>query len=402
MQSKLGIVFQGTVRTDARVLREIHSFSKIYDAVLVYASHVNKEDADLVPANVQLIPFTIQNSWINRNICFGNQFIHLVDQLESAKLTALICIDYPTLKLGVLLKEKQPSLKLIYDSHEIYVETINQFFPRKGWKKVYGIPLIAINQWIHDRAERKMVQKVDHCITVCSSLSTYFKTKWSKSSAVLRNCPSLSHIPLNQTNEITRQSIGLSESAHVLVYQGDINPGRGLFQLLEVMKQLPSHFHLLLLGDGMLLQELKEFVTVNEMSNVSFLGRVPYTELLAYSCLADLGISFIEPINASKRYSLPNKLFEYMAVGLPIVSNDLPEPRALFEQYNCGVTVDLQNLSAVRDKIVALLSDTALMAELSQNGVEAIQQRLNWEKEFNLYLKDHLHFYKVKASAIAD
>lgn len=402
MQNKLGIVFQGTVRTDARVLREIQSFSKLFDQVIVYASHVNEDDIDLLPNIVSLIPFSLQSSWINRNVLFGNQFLQLQKQLLADRLDYLICIDYPTLKLGVKLKEKQPSLKLIYDSHEIYVETINQFFPRKGWKKVYGIPLILLNQWLHSRAEKRMVQQVDHCITVCSSLSTYFQDKWNKKSAVLRNCPSLEHIPTIHSTQLSRQKVGLNEADHILVYQGDVNPGRGLFTLLSVMQQLPSTFHLLLLGDGMLLQELKDYVTKNEIKNVTFLGRISYSELLIYSRLADVGVNFIEPINDSKRYSLPNKLFEYMAVGLPIVSNDLPEPRALFEEYHCGVTVNLNNIKSVKDTIISMFEDITKMAQMSKNGVEAIQQRLNWEKEFNLYLKDHLHFYKVKASAIAD
>lgn len=402
MQSKLGIVFQGTLRTDGRVLREVNSFSPHFDVIYVFASLVHEDDHLLVPSNVKIIPFKLNSNWINRNLFFGKQFLSVLSVIESAKLDILICIDYPTLKLGTLLKKKQQSLELVYDSHEIYIETINQFFPKRGWKGIYGIPLIKINKLIHLKLEKKYVQQVAKCITVCNSLSTYFNERWQKEVAVIRNCPSIKHSRYELDKEKYKYQLNLPTDKQLLVYQGDINPGRGLFQLMDVMKLLPDRFQLIVVGEGMLLPELKAYNVDNQINNVSFLGGKSYVELMQYLLAADLGISFIEPINASKRYSLPNKLFEYMAVGLPIVSNDLPEPRALFEQYNCGVTVDLHNLSAVRDKIVALLSDTALMAELSQNGVEAIQQRLNWEEEFNLYLKDHLHFYKVKPSAIAD
>lgn len=153
-------------------------------------------------------------------------------------------------------------------------------------------------------------------------------------------------------------------------------------------KQIPSKEELIVLGNGMLLPTLKDKCKNESIKNVQFLGRVPYKDLMAYTQIADLGINLIEPINESKRLSLPNKLFEYMSVGVPFLSNDLPEPKLLVEKYNCGVLVDYSDTQSIVDRIQELSKNKSLLKNLGSNGQKAIQEELNWTVEFEGLMKE--------------
>lgn len=387
--NKIALIFEGTLKNDARVLREVTSLSEKWD-INVFSSNVGEEENQSIPTNVKVIPYELSQRWLYRNVFFGKKYSSLLKIINPFDYCALICIDYPTLQLGYKLKKINPKLKLIYDSHEIYIETINQFFPRNGWKQIYGFPLIQFNQWFHSNRERKYIQKVDTAVTVCQSLRDYFLEKLGVTFLVLRNCPSLVHIPEEnkEKTDAKRSNFGLDADDFVLLYQGDINPGRGLFIMLEVMKQLPSNFKFIVLGNGMLLPTLKDKCKNESIKNVQFLGRVPYKDLMAYTQIADLGINLIEPINESKRLSLPNKLFEYMSVGVPFLSNDLPEPKLLVEKYNCGVLVDYSDTQSIVERIQELSKNKSLLKNLGSNGQKAIQEELNWTVEFEGLMKE--------------
>lgn len=379
MKGRLAIIFQGNIRTDARVLRETISFAKEWN-VDVYASHVQASDQELLPDNVRLFAFEMDTRWIYRNLFFGKQYKALLQLINPHDYDVILCIDYPTLKVGTELKRRNPRLKVWYDSHEIYIETINQFFPKSGWKQVYGRPLIAWNQWYHRMQEQKLVKQTDFIFTVCQSLKDYFEPRWSRKVEVLRNCPMEEHFVFDPQQVVTRGELGIKERDFVLIYQGDINPGRGLHFLIKVMRQLPSNFQLLIVGDGMLRPELEK--EAQDLNTIHFTGRVPYLQLQYYTRLADLGVNLIEPINDSKRLSLPNKLFEYMACGLPFLSNNLPEPRRIVDQFGTGVVVEMDAVQAVAETIVQLEADERIRQQMQAKALQTFREELNWNVEF--------------------
>src|SRR5690554_321387 len=385
---KIALIFEGTLKNDARVLREANSLAEKWD-VDVFSSQVENEDAKSVAENVNVIAYSLNQKWMNRNVFFGKKYDSLLKIINPFEYCAIICIDYPTLRLGYQLKKNNPQLKLIYDSHEIYIETINQFFPRSGWKKIYGVPLIKINQFLHSKKEKRFIQSVDIKVTVCESLRKYFLKKLRADFLVLRNCPSLTHIKeINEEEKSSKRAdFNIANNDFLLLYQGDINPGRGLSIMLDVMKQLPSNFKFIIIGDGMLLQSLKDKCKNESIKNVRFLGRISYKDLMTYTQIADLGINLIEPINESKRLSLPNKLFEYMSVGVPFLSNDLPEPKLLVEKYKCGVLVDYSDTQSIVERLKELSMDRSLLATIGGNGKKAIFEELNWTVEIKKLLK---------------
>lgn len=386
---RVALVFQGTVINDARVRREIESISK-FSEIDVFSSDYNASDIEVFnnSPNVRILPYHLNDSWLNRNLLFYKKFSKLLDLIDPMQYDCLICIDYPLLKIGVELKKKNPSLKLIYDSHEIYIETINQFFPQVGIKSIYGIPLRIINKLYHKGVEKKLVTKVDYCITVCDSLKSYFEENWKVEVLVLRNCPDLKQLDklkLEDNPYTTKYNCGFSDK--ILLYQGDINPGRGLFHLIKAMAFLPSTFKLFIIGSGMSKNELVKLAGSLNLYNVIFIDRLPYDALFGFTKYAHLGISLIEPINLSKEYSLPNKLFEYMYCGIPFLSSDLPEPNNLLKFVDAGYICPDFGVETIKNCIEHVFLNMEVYELKSKVAKTAINETLNWEVEFESVIR---------------
>ena len=131
--------------------------------------------------------YELNNSWLNQNIFFWKKFSKVIKLVNSKKkdYSFIYINDYPLLFSGCKIKRQSKSL-LIYDSHEIYIETINQFFPTEGLKKYYGFFLIRLNKMLHFKIEKRLIKHTDFRLTVCESFKIYFKKLYDVDFNVLK------------------------------------------------------------------------------------------------------------------------------------------------------------------------------------------------------------------------
>ena len=207
---KIAILLDSRIINDGRVRRTIESLSEFYQVDL-FCIKGESNDSLLFSRNVEVFYYSINMSWIKNNLLMHKKFNNLkiiFDNLNK-KYDFIYVNDYPLLSTGVALKNKFGG-KLIYDSHEIYIETINQFFPKKGWKSIYGIPLISINKFIHSNIEKKLVAKANIMITVCDSLKKYFEKKLAIDKIiVVKNCPK--YFDFKYKSNIIRERLKLTK-----------------------------------------------------------------------------------------------------------------------------------------------------------------------------------------------
>jgi len=162
-----------------------------------------------------------------------------------------------------------------------------------------------------------------------------------------------------------------------------INRNRGGLELLEVMKFLPDKYHLVYIGDGNLWNRIVQMRSEWGLENkVDMIGKMPPEELKQYTPLAHLGFSLdgFEDINFL--YNLPNKIFDYIHAGVPVVATAIPEVKAILEQYNCGICLQFQNSRELASQVSALMENPVLYNQLRQNTFTAAKE-LCWEKEKN-------------------
>jgi glycosyltransferase involved in cell wall biosynthesis len=214
--------------------------------------------------------------------------------------------------------------RLVYDSHELYTETpslIDRPFKRSIWKAV----------------ESLCVKRLHYMITVNESIKDIYQKTYQIPVSVVRNVP-----PLKVTEPIIAKDLKL-EGRNILILQGSgINKGRGAIELVEAMELLDDRFFLIIAGSGDIVPDLKQMVVKKKLSGkVLFTGRLPYQEMLAYTKSAYIGIipEKVE-IGSASYLTLPNKLFDYIHAGIPVLSTNGFEVARIINSYRIGKIVE--------------------------------------------------------------
>jgi glycosyltransferase involved in cell wall biosynthesis len=262
--------------------------------------------------------------------------------------------DLKGLIIAALIKRRiHPNVKIIYDAHEYETETNGL----KGvMKKVYQY---LENRYIHD---------VFHMITVSNTIANeYVRLYGVKKPTVLFNVPQFT-FDENRKYDLFREKFDIRSDQRIFLYQGYLIPGRGIEVILESFNQLQEDNDVIIfMGNGSLTDYIKRHKKYNK--SVFFHPFVSGEVLLEYTSSADCGISFIEDISLSDRYCLPNKLFEYMFCGLPVICSNLPEMKKLVEECSIGIVAKENSIAGFREAIEEL--DSRGLAFFKQNLPQA-------------------------------
>jgi glycosyltransferase involved in cell wall biosynthesis len=109
------------------------------------------------------------------------------------------------------------------------------------------------------------------------------------------------------------------------------------------------------------------------------LGRIPYNEVIERTMKADLLFAFYDPAVPNNRYASPNKLFEAMMCGKPILVSEGTAMADIVRQEKCGIVVPYKDLQAIKKAIISLQHNPGLALSLGNNGRKAYELRYNWK-----------------------
>ena len=195
---------------------------------------------------------------------------------------------------------------------------------------------------------------------------------------MVRNVPP---IRIGELKPANRASLGIPELKKILILQGaGINIQRGAEEMVEAMQYVDGAV-LLIVGSGDVIDKLNEIVREKSLGEkVIFKGRQTYDKLMQYTALADLGLTLDKDTNLNYRYSLPNKLFDYIQTGTPVLASRLPEIEKVITTYDIGDFIPDHEPKHIAQKITEILSNQSLIAKWKKNCNFAASQ-LNWENE---------------------
>jgi glycosyltransferase involved in cell wall biosynthesis len=202
---------------------------------------------------------------------------------------------------------------------------------------------------------------------------------------VIRNIPKLDAIPTREYRSI-KAELGLPESAFVILYQGGTGPSRLLEPIIESLVYTPDVNLVIrgpsldMFGDGY--RRAARRVDVSD--RVFLLDAVPSRDVVAAAKGADVGVWSLPDISKNFRFALPNKVFEYLAAGVPLAVADYPEPAAIVESGKCGVVFDPYNPKSIGDAIGRLQSDPDFRRSCTANTAIALA-RLDADAEWDRY-----------------
>src|SRR5699024_5208248 len=270
--------------------------------------------------------------------------------------------DLNTLIQGIVsAKLRLKRKKLIYDSHEVQTSRTHYNF-----EKIY-------------RIEKLLLKFVDKVIVENDTRADYHNDLYSKRPTPIHNYSELYNIEEVKAFPL-REVYSIPEDTKIVLYQGGMQEGRGLFKLLDAFKNIENG-KLIMLGDGKERQNLLDYHRELKLENkVIFIDRVPYQELRSYTKSADIGIQFLENTNFNHYSASSNKLFEYLMAHVPVIGSDLPEIKRVIEEEQVGLIVQEANTVQLNGAIQILINDDELRTTLKGN-TENAKRKYNWENE---------------------
>lgn len=275
-----------------------------------------------------------------------------------------VAVDLPMLPVAWHAANMRGSL-LVYDSHELFCEQDQSAREKNRWAEI----------------EKKYIHDCDAIITVNESIATELRNRYQlKEINVITNAEKSAHKPGKNTHFHDR--FRLSSERKVLLLQGGLSGGRNIEHLIEAIKYVKNPLvDLVILGRGLLLRKLEIIVKKNNLSSrVYFHPAVPQNLLISYTQAADVGVIPYQPTCLNNYLCTPNKLFEYIAAGIPVLASDLPEIRGLIQKHDIGIVGDMSSPGSIAALIDDVFSDNLKLSLWRENILDA-RKYACWEKE---------------------
>jgi len=378
------MLVRNDVRTDYRVLKEAGSAARAgYEVTVVgmntYGPLEREQRDGFEIVRVPVEP--ARTPWGKINNLFVRTLRRMADYAAGLEAAVYHAHDSDCILPAAMAARRVPGAKLIYDAHEVGFWGFRESFSSYPFKLPgiqYGWSLL------NDRIVR---DEVDAVITVNQPLAEVQAEHYGiPTPRVVMNCPPRYSVNPDAKPLLARR-LGIDPATPIAIAQGMYTVGRGDYPPLEMTVRcapLLDHGAVVVIignvGSADAWAPLRELAGRPEYAGrVFILPPARPTELLDYTAGARVGLI---PFNLSglARYALPNKLFEYMATGLPIISPDLPVIRGIIEAYGCGILCDFASPESVAAAINGLLADPERYAAMAAASLRAAEE-YNWETQ---------------------
>lgn len=318
----------------------------------------------LMPMNAPLMRLMKTFTW--RALVDQETFYLRLYEETLSRLTADVFVahDLPMLPAGYHAA-KRCGAKLVYDSHELYSEQEFSGWIKRRWQEI----------------EAKYIPACDRVITINSSIAAELEKRYGVANVeVISNAEHALGGPANQ--KLFHKIFNLPDESKILLYQGGLSANRHLEILVEGMRDVRNaNIHLVILGDGQLRKKLKKIVAKHDIiKRVHFHDAVSQKELLRYTSSADGGIIPYQATCLNNYLCTPNKLFEFIAAGLPVLAADMPEMRKIIRGSDIGLLGDMQTPQSLARLVDEFFRDT-IRLDAWRDRVKETRKTICWQEE---------------------
>lgn len=276
--------------------------------------------------------------------------------------------DLPLLPVAAECARRKHA-KLVYDSHELFPYQDHSIQETNVWKKI----------------EARAIRHCDLVMTINPAIADLLQTAYHLQVVqVLQNAVKVPTTPLNR-QRIFHRTFQLSETSQIVLYQGKLSiKHHHLRALMEAMNDVTQqNIHLVLMGQGdsqdvAALKAFKQQLAAG--TRIHFHPAVAQNELLTYTACADVGIIPYQATCLNNRYCTPNKLYEFIAAGLPIIATDLSEITRIIQHYDIGLVGCTETPKAIALLIDACFAKATVLAQW-QAQVQRARAVMNWATE---------------------
>ncbi len=362
---KITAVLWGTLKFRGRLLKQISTLQDAgLDCRLVYG---DRGEVPLVrddyPYPIDVIPtpwdcHPLQLFFRQLGFCFKAG-----KHIAASDASHVLCFGLQSLLAGVLAKRRKPSLKLIFDSNELYIEHF----------------INPVKKWLWHRVQKYCVPYCDVIMHAEQNRLEYFIKHHDPKAApdkhfLLENLPS--HIPADQI----RAKPGRPPTR--VLYVGVMGVDRYTKELIDIFRGLAPDFSLDLVGPcpDEFRAELDQMA--ESAANVRVLPPIPYNGMSELIQDYHVGIALYKNDNLNNYYCAPNKVYDYLMNGAAVVANNYPGLLQVIEKPKVGACIEQVSLEEFR-KALGLIVDEARW----NNVTEELRKRHSWEHQVEGYLK---------------
>lgn len=289
--------------------------------------------------------------------------------------------------LVALTAARRTGAHAICDFHEWYSENVTwrpvgRVYTRHSWPVKQGWRWLESMCFAHASA----------LVTVCRSIADEMSATFSdgrRQVHVIRNIPDRARQPSRDYPPLKAQ-FGLGDERFVLLWQGGIGPSRMIEPIIKALAHAPA-CTLIIRGP-----EIATYgpgyaaiaAQIGASDRLLLSSAVPSRDVVAAARGADAGTWTLPNLCKNFSYALPNKIFEYLASGLPVLVAKYPEAKRLVEEHEVGLTFDPYDPRSIGAAINRLVDDPALKARLAANtdkALEAMDAAAEWQKLVAVY-----------------
>lgn len=362
-----------TLQHDARVRREAGTLALAGYAVTVFGlhaqGHTRRREELRSGARIRRLGRIAGAQMIRTGVSRGRA-LHVLFSIALIQLSMLVRIVklkpdvvhahdvnmLPIAWIGAALSDA----RLVYDAHELSTE-------REGYHHLRGV--VA-------RVEGFLIRRADAVITTTELRSRYLARAYSVSRPlVLQNRPVVSDVPVCGR---LRRELGIPERRALVLYQGGLQPGRGLELIMRAAVRV-READFVFVGRGGLESHLRELSKeLDVTAHVHFVPARPVDELPEWTVDADVGLQVLENTCFNHFSADSNKLFEYIVAGVPVIASDLPEIRRIVKQCGVGLLIRPGSLDELVAALRRLLKDPSLRGEFRRRAITA-RTILGWD-----------------------
>lgn len=354
-------------RYDTRIyIKECTALANVddYDVSLIVADGLGNEDKN----GVHIFDVGKLHGRINRIFKTSKKVLSEAIALDS---DIYHFHDPELIPIGVKLKKL--GKKVIFDIHEnVGLQIKDKEYIPRGLRNLIS--------YIYRKYEKLMLKNFDYLILAEDSYRVYYESL-NQNIEVVLNMPDIESLQGFASKERNKNE---------LFYIGGISKNRGLDVTIDAIKivkdKIPDiYFHCI----GPYSEELLNSIDMKGLEkNIKFYGRMPLLDGLKYSKNAKIGLSILKPIgNYTRSYS--TKIFEYMAMGLPVITSNFELYKNIVEKYKCGICVNPLDPQEIANAIIYIINNHSQAEDMGQNGRNVVLERYNWfmekKKLFGVY-----------------
>lgn len=288
--------------------------------------------------------------------------------------------DPELIPIGLLLKIFTKA-KIIYDVHEDVPKGI---LSREWIPKILKKPVSILVNWF----EKTASQRLNYIIAATPSIKEAFL---GNRVIAVRNFP----VVKNSTSSYLLSKNKPGKKYFSIIYIGSISEINGITQTIRALEYLNPKFEvrIKLLGKFSPVAYKRKVKQLKGFEKVDYLGWVPLEKTPFYLAQADAGI-ICAPPEPNSLEAEPNKLFEYMFAGLPVIASNFPLWKKIIEGNNCGICINPLNPKEIAKAVEYLIKYPEKTRKMGENGRKAILTKYNWENEIENLLKVYKQLLK--------